>query len=260
MPLVAGIYYYAHEGGEQQSPPIVLIHGAGGSHLSWPPDIRRLNGHRTYAVDLPGHGKSAEGCGQQTIEGYAANLLSWLSALGWHRAIFVGHSMGGAIALHLGVFHPEHVAGLSIIASSYRLPIPATTLEDIANPATYSRGVQAVVNGSFHPQTDARTIELTLQRTKENRPSVLYGDLLACNQFDLSHRLTEIKAPTLVLCGAGDHITPLRQGQYLADRIPRARLEIIPYAGHMLPLERPQAVAQALHLFIEKIHYQPGGQ
>src|SRR4030042_2520041 len=107
MPNAAGIYYHAYEGaGGGKHPPVVLIHGAGGHHLYWPSQIRRMPGLRVYALDLPGHGKS-EGRGEQSIALYAESILGWLLAVDIHRAIFVGSSMGRAIALHLALAHPQ---------------------------------------------------------------------------------------------------------------------------------------------------------
>ena len=59
MPVAADLYYHIYEGSEEgRRPPVVLIHGAGGTHLHWPSEVRRLPGYRVLALDLPGHGKS----------------------------------------------------------------------------------------------------------------------------------------------------------------------------------------------------------
>ena len=95
-------------------PPSYLIHGAGGHHLYWPPQIRRLTGYRVYALDLPGHGRSG-GSGQQTIDSYTTAVKDWLIEVNLHSAVFVGHSMGSAIALSLALNYPDHVLGLVLI-------------------------------------------------------------------------------------------------------------------------------------------------
>jgi pimeloyl-ACP methyl ester carboxylesterase len=83
MPIAGGLYYFAFPG---DNPPVVLIHGAGGTHLHWPAEIRRLPGRYVLAVDLPGHGKSI-GCGLQTISAYTEAVLHWLEAVGLSRAV-----------------------------------------------------------------------------------------------------------------------------------------------------------------------------
>src|SRR5512135_2219935 len=101
MPTADELYYHIYEGGiEGEKSPVILIHGAGGTHLYWPSEMRRLPRYRVYALDLPGHGKSG-GRGQQSIPAYAQAVLAWLEQIGIHRAVFVGHSMGAAIALSI---------------------------------------------------------------------------------------------------------------------------------------------------------------
>ena len=98
MPLSGNLYYSHHPDAGDGTPPLVLIHGAGGMHLYWPPEVRRLRGYNVYAVDLPGHGKSETIDGQQTIGDYARYLVQWLESVQLRRAVLVGHSMGSAIA------------------------------------------------------------------------------------------------------------------------------------------------------------------
>jgi len=116
MPFAAGIHYFVREEGDVFRPPVILIHGAGGNHLYWPPELRRLAGFRVLALDLPGHGKSS-GVGLQSIRDYASSLMTYMDAVGLSRAVIVGHSMGGAIALTLCLDHAERVAGLGLIAT-----------------------------------------------------------------------------------------------------------------------------------------------
>mgnify|MGYP001766084260 CR=1 FL=1 len=255
MPVAADLYYHIYEGGQVgQKPPVILLHGAGGTHLYWPSDVRRLAGYRIYALDLPGHGKSG-GCGQQSIAAYAGSIIDWLDALGLHSAVFVGHSMGSAIALALALDFPERVLGVSLVSSGARLKVNPALLEIAANEAAFQTVVELVVSWSFGASAPAQLLDLAARRMAETRPAVLYGDFQACNLFDVTTRLGEIQAPTLVICGSDDRMTPLRYAQYLADHIPGARLAAVPGAGHMVMLEQPQAVAVALSEFLAGISY-----
>ncbi len=258
MPVASGIYYYAFQSVRGDCPPVVLIHGAGGTHLSWPAEVRRMSGLCSYAPDLPGHGKSSATDGRQTIGGYRQSILDWLTALGLHRAVFVGHSMGGAIALDLAIHHPERVLGLGLVSSGPRLVVGPQIVEYAARPATGHKAVEALVGLSFSPAADPRLVELAGQRLNETRPSVLHGDLLACQGFDVTEQVGAVRVPSLVICGADDRITPVRQSQFLAGAISSARLEVVPRAGHMVMLEQPQAVADALTAFISAIPFWPG--
>ncbi len=257
MPVISGLYYHHFQRSGFETLPIVLLHGAGGSHLSWPPEVRRLSGVRVFALDLPGHGKSP-GRGQQSIAGYARCGVDWLSAVGLHRAAFIGHSMGGAIALELALQYPNNVLALGLIATGVRLPIPLNILTDAANPTTYRRASEALCRQAFSPSAESHLVELMVQRMTETRQSVMHGDLLACNDFDASKDIERIRHPTLVLCGTDDRLTPSRYSQFLADAIPSGRLVIIPQGGHMVMLERPQAVADALDVFLSGVSYYAG--
>jgi pimeloyl-ACP methyl ester carboxylesterase len=255
MPVAADLYYHVYEGSEEgQRPPVVLIHGAGGTHLYWPSEIRRLPGYRVFAPDLPGHGKST-GRGMQSITAYSRVILDWLGAVGVHRAVFVGHSMGSAIAITLALDNAEHVLGLGLIGAGARLRVAPELLENAASPATFYSAVDTVVGWSFCSQTPEQLTELAAQRMAETRPSVLHGDFLACDAFDEMQRIGEIKQPTLVICGADDKMTPARYSQFLADNIPNAISKTIPNAGHMVMLEKPQATASALSDFLSGISY-----
>jgi pimeloyl-ACP methyl ester carboxylesterase len=257
MPLAAGIYYFATEEENWSRPAVILIHGAGGTHLNWPSEIRRLEGERVYAIDLPGHGKS-DGIGRQVIADYAKAVLDFMDKIKVRKAIFVGHSMGGAIALYLGVHHPSRTLGLGLISSGPRLRVSTTLLEKTASASTFELAVQTVNNLAFGPYAEPRLKEIATQRMSEIRPSVLHGDFLACNAYDEAHLLRRVKAPTLVICGAEDRMTPLHISEQLKARIKNSILVTVESAGHMVILEEPQKVAGMLKLFLTDISYLPG--
>jgi pimeloyl-ACP methyl ester carboxylesterase len=254
MPISADLYYFIHTKGTGERPPVVLIHGAGGSNLHWPPDVRRLPGYRTYALDLPGHGKSA-GRGLQSIPAYADAVLLWLEAVDLHRVVLVGHSMGGAIAQHLALHAEDQVLGLGLVGTGARLRVHPEILENTVSENTYRTAVDTIVQWAFSPQTPPGLVELAAQRMLETRPSVLHGDFIASDGFDILDQVTEIKQPALVICGADDQLTPMRNSQFLGDHIPNAKLQVIPEAGHMVMLEKPREVSESLVTFLDTIRF-----
>jgi len=258
MPVSGNLYYSHHQDVGAEKPPLVLIHGAGGMHLYWPPEVRRLRGYNVYAVDLPGHGKSAVVDGQQTVGDYAHLLLQWLESLGLRRAFLVGHSMGSAIALALAIHHPEYVIGLGLLGADARLRVHPDLLSYVADPTTFYKATDMLVSCSFSPYSPARLIELASKRLADTRQSVLYGDLLACDRFDIMDRLGEVRQETLVIVGEEDQLTPVRYAQYLSSTIPNARLHIVSRAGHMVMLEQPGDVAESLLSFLKDISFHPG--
>lgn len=257
MPQANGLFYFSHGAENTSRPPLVFIHGAGGTHLHWPPQIRRLTGQRIFALDLPGHGKSG-GVGSQSIADYVRTVIDFLDAIHFNSAVFIGHSMGSAIALTLALEFPKRTLGLGLVGSGARLRVHPQILESCANESLFPHAIKLINDAEFGANVNPRLKELAAHRMNEIRPSVLHGDFLACNEFDAMSRLGEISKPVLILCGAEDILTPVKYSEYLRDHIPGSRLVSFPDAGHMVMLEQPKEVAYALAEFADSIPYRPG--
>ena len=255
MPIKNKIYYHLYEGDKgYTNPPVILIHGAGGNHLFWSAEVRRLPNHKVYAIDLPGHGKSS-GQAIQSIAEFAKQIKKWLDSLGLFRATLIGHSMGSAIAIELALMYSENVLGLGLIGAGAKLSVSPHIIEQLSTPSTYQSAVQKIITWSFSADTQKRLVELAAKRMAEVRPSVLLSDFLACNKFDEMKRINKISQQTIIICGAEDQMTPLRYSHFLADRIPNSKLAIIPGAGHMVMLEQPAMVAEKITDFLHDISY-----
>ncbi|MBI3162004.1 MAG: alpha/beta hydrolase [Chloroflexi bacterium] len=254
MPFAAKIYYFAHEAEEQikKRPPVILLHGAGGNHLSWPPQIRRLPGATVFALDLPGHGKS-EGMGRQSIDEYVDDVAALMKELKIRAAVFVGISMGSAIALSLALKHPKKTLGLGLVGSGAKLRVAPSILETAGNPNTFESAVEEINSNCFSANAPQNLLQLSKQSMMEIRPPVLLGDFLACNTFDVFNGLEKITAPTLILCGTEDKMTPVKYSEFLRDKIKGSTLHMIENAGHMAMAEQPDKVAELLSQFIGKI-------
>jgi pimeloyl-ACP methyl ester carboxylesterase len=249
MPTAGSVYYFASKQEENNQPAVVLIHGAGGTHLHWPYNLRRMNNHRVLAPDLPGHGKS-EGIGEQSIDSYAQVLADWLQEIGIKKAVFVGHSMGGAIGQSLALNHPKLVHGLVLVSTGPVLPVNQDLLEKISSPATSSAALDLITKWSYSRETDPKLIQQAREQMGAIRPTVIYGDFVACNHFNSTDRLSEIITPTLILCGDGDKMTPIHLSKQLNENIPNASLTLIPDAGHMVMIEQPERVAKEVMSFL----------
>lgn len=252
MPLAGGLYYSLSEGGKRDQKPVVLIHGAGSSHLCWPAELRRLNGYTVYAIDLPGHGRS-QGVGFQSVAAYCGAIIDFLAALDLYRAHFVGHSLGGAIALNLALDYGQHVEGLGLIASGAHFDLPADMLDYLSSPTSAPVGLQILQQHSFSAKARPDLVNRSLEALKATRSSVLYGDWTACAQFDVRARAAEVTAPAYIAAGSQDRLTPPAQSRFLAGSLPNARLEVIAEAGHLVMLEQPAAVAHGLRAFLEQV-------
>jgi len=257
MPSSRGIHYFVSGVDRYSRPPVILLHGAGGNHLYWPPQVRRMPGGRILALDLPGHGKS-DGSGRQSIADYADEVDGFIRSIGLNTVVLAGHSMGGAIAIELAGRRPDRILGLCLISTGARLRVSPEILAGTDDPAAFSTTVTRIVELSFAADASPRLKQLAAQRMRETRSSVLHGDFLACNAFDATMRVAGFSMPTLILCGEQDRMTPPHYSQWLRSHIAGSRLELVPRAGHMVMLEQPDGVAASLDQFVNGLEYRPG--
>jgi pimeloyl-ACP methyl ester carboxylesterase len=242
-----GDLFYTVSRGPKESPTLVLVHGAGGTRLHWPAELRRLPAVSVYTLDLPGHGRSG-GPGCDTVTGYAEAVAAFLHAVGIDLAIVTGHSMGGAIAITLALDFADLVAGLVLVATGARLRVAPAILDGIRSD--FERTTELITRFAWSSGTAPRLIELGRQALLGTSADVLLGDFTACDRFDVMERLGEIAAPTLVVAGSADQLTTVKYARFLAERISDARLVTVEGAGHMVMLERPLEVAEAMQDFL----------
>jgi len=148
MPTAASLYYFSHKAEDSTNTPLILIHGAGGTHLHFPAELRRLNDFQIAALDLPGHGKS-EGVGHQTIAEYVQAVQNLMDEINLPAAVIIGHSMGSAIALQLALDAPDRMLALVLLGSGSRLRVAPSILENTANQATFPIAVKTITEWSF---------------------------------------------------------------------------------------------------------------
>lgn len=243
--------HYAHRRPVPASPlPVVFVHGAGGTHQHWLYQVRDLPRSPTYALDLPGHGRS-EGTGWNSVPAYGDWLVAFLDAAGLEQAVLVGHSMGGGIAQDVALRYPDRVAGLGLVATGARLRVLPAILDGIRQDP--EAAVRLICDYAFGPEAPPEMVRLGRRQMGAIPAEVIYGDFAACDAFDVMVRLGEITAPTFILCGTQDRLTPTKYSIYLRDQIEGATLHLVEGAGHMVMMERPEAVVQALGTFLEKL-------
>lgn len=254
MPILHGLFV-APTGAISADPPVILIHGAYGSHLDWPAALRRMNSTRVLVLDLPGHGKSP-GAGRDSISAYADDVIGLLDGLNIERAIFAGHSMGGAIALTLALDAPQRVAGLILIGTGARLRVHPSILGNLLND---TEAVARQITGwVWSTNAPPKALERTRAQILALDPLITLGDFQACNRFDVTGRLGDIAVPTLIITGSEDRMVTPKHSEYLAAHIAGAKLVIIQNAGHMVALEQPTLVAAQIEAW-RAAHAAKGG-
>lgn len=255
------LHFFRHNGAAQKTvpgdtveaaraarPPLLLIHGAGGDYLLWPPRLRRLAATPVYALDLPGHGRST-GPGCATVEAYTAVIHDFVTTLGLPPLIVAGHSLGAAIALTFAHYHPEMTAGLGLLCAGPRLPVSPKLTALLESDL--ERATERIVAGLFGPETAERTRARTLAGLRACGPGVLLGDFVACAHFDLTAALPSLHVPSLVVAGAADRMVAPALSMELAAGLPNSQLVVLPEASHMVMVERPHEVTKLFADFLE---------
>ncbi len=250
------LFYATHEPVPRPStPPLVLVHGAGGTHLHWPPEIRRLPEMTVYALDLPGHGRS-EGRGCRSIATYRDIILQWADTVGLSQFVLAGHSMGGAIAQELALTFPHRLRGLILVATGARLKVHPQILQGLER--TPEATARLLAEWAYGERPPHNLLRLYVRRLLEIPPEVTLGDFLACDAWDRMDDIHRIEVPTLIVAGEADKLTPPKYARYLQERIPCSQLVLVPKAGHMVMLEAPTVVAHAISDFIHGLPLERG--
>lgn len=229
---------------------IILIHGSGGTAQVWREQMKGLSQDRDcISIDLPGHGNSAPPVCSSVSE--AASLLkSFIANLSIQRPLYlVGHSLGAAIALHYARYFAEDLNGFILVGGGSKLKVLPQVLEGLAK----GQMNDAFARITFSSKSDPALVEAEVNVYMQNSPAVLYADLNACNEFNLTDELAFINLPALLIVGRDDVLTPVKYAEYLYTHLSNASLEIITAAGHFAMLENPAAVNKAIIEFIKKI-------
>lgn len=241
-----GAVYY-DQSDARTGPALILVHGSGGDHTHWPEGLRRHERLRVFAPDMPGHGRTA-GTGYRTVAAYADVIDRFAGKLGIEKAAVAGHSLGGAVALTLALMRPAWLSRIILVGTGARLRVLPRILDGLAS--AFEETVELILSGLFGPETSPSVIADARRQLLENSPRVIQGDYLACDRFDIMDRIGEIACPTLVISATDDQLTPVKYGEYLHQRIPGAEFALIEGAGHMMAIEKPDAVIAAVAGFM----------
>jgi cis-3-alkyl-4-acyloxetan-2-one decarboxylase len=248
-------------------PPLVLVHGLGGSATNWCELAPLLaERHRLVIPDLPGHGGSAPLAGVSGLQPYADRVAAVMAHEGIDRAPVVGHSLGGPVVLRLALRRPENVSAV-VLAGAAGLSLGGVWLRNVLTAFTIVRPGRLA---GRHRSLVARSPRLRrfvfgfvsvtdpVGLTDTAVDGFLAGQVLhtdtasawrALRDDDPRQELDRVRCPALVLWGADDTQLPLDDAFEYARRL-RAPLRTIAGCGHLLIGERPGACADAIERFL----------
>ncbi len=235
---------------EGRGPALLFLHHFGGSGRSWSRVIDRVaERHRCIAPDLPGFGSACDWTGSFTIAASVAPITALIARFGLADYRIVGHSMGGKIALAIAARRPRGLRDLILVAPSPPTPEPIAEAERARLIASWgNRGAMAAI-------VEKISVRPLSQLDREQQ----VADMLATSKAaweawlghgsreDISSSLPKISLPVTIVAGGADQtITPALLRRELLQHVPTATMSIIPGAGHLLPMEAYDEVADII--------------
>ncbi len=251
--------------------PLVLLHGDGETARDWRWVMATLaSRHRVVAVSLPGHGGTSPG-ESYTPDGIAAWLLEVLDALDLPTVALAGNSIGALVAIHVTLQQPGRVAQLVLLDSAGlgRAVNPVLAMETAPGVGEAAISTTLLPGG---PQLRAAARASMLFAQPWRAPAGWWVDQvrwgarrdfliasvaakraildIAGQRHVVLDRLADVHVPSLVVWGLLDQVLPVSHAQAAVRRLPNARLHVVNDAGHLVHVERPDAVARAVLAFL----------
>ena len=252
--------YTANRPFDAAKPAVVFIHGAANDHSVWTLQSRYFayHGWNAFAVDLPGHGKSA-GPAKNAIADLSAWIIGFLDAAGLTKAALVGHSMGSLVALETAARNPQRVSQVAMIGTS----VPIQVSEPLLNSAKandhvayeminiYAHSNTAQLGGNRVP--GAWMMGSAMRLMERSGEGVLHADFSACNDYTSGlDAAQDVKCPVLMVLGQRDQMTPAKVAKEVAAKIANVKVVTLAGTGHAVMAERPDEVLDNLIDFLKK--------
>lgn len=234
--------------------PLIFLHGVGSDKSAWVPQLAHFGrSRRTIALDYPGYGESGppSPSDEAPHDRFAAAILAAFDALGIGRFYLCGLSLGGIVAIAIAHRAPARTASLILADTFAGHPEgPAIRDRSIAASSDMAALARARVPVLLAPDPDPALVADLIDVMARIDPAAFRLGSSAVWPADQRDRAAAIAAPTLVLCGAEDRVTPPALSDALAELIPHARRIDIPASAHLPNLEQPVAFNAALDAFL----------
>ncbi len=167
---------------------------------------------------------------------------------GLHPTVLVGHSMGGAITQSFALAYPDQLMSIVLVGTGAKLRVDPKIFAGLRDDP---RGaIDLIARGACAPGAPGEGVEQDTEALLRTPVPVVERDLRACDAFDLMKQVQEITLPSLVICGTDDLMTPPKYAEHLHQRIQGSQLVLVPAAGHMVMLEKPDEVNRAIEAFL----------
>ncbi|MFE0579698.1 alpha/beta fold hydrolase [Streptomyces sp. NPDC058874] len=240
-----------------EGPPLVFLHGAGEDARVWRPQVEALaDAFTVVAWDEPGAGRSGDVPESFGLADYARCLAAVVEALRLGPAHVAGLSWGGTVALEFYRRRPDLVRTL-ILADTYAGWAGSLPADEVRARAAGVRRMLAAPRDAFDPtlpglfagEPPAAYLSLLAELAAAVRPRTFRTQLALMAEADLRDVLATVSVPTLLLWGERDARSPLSVARQFRQAIPAAELVVIPGAGHVSNLERPEEFGLAVRAF-----------
>lgn len=247
LTVADGVRVHYRVFGRKDGEPLLMLHGLGTDHMGWVLQRHAFGGrYRCITVDNRGSGRSDKPEGTYDLATMADDAIAVLDELGIERAHVVGASMGGVLAQIIGVTHPDRVRSLVLACTACRIQSWRRELFTDWIAEAEDIGMRRFITGNLEwligPRSlrrlwpAARVIGLLATRAPVHG---LVGQLRALLSVDeeLAEQLASIVAPTLIVVGSQDILTPVADSEQLMALIPDAELAVLTGAAHGLMVE-----------------------
>ena len=264
--VVDGIRLHVTEAGE--GPVLVLLHGLSGTHQNWELTIPAFADRwRVVALDLPGHGRSAKPDAPYTIDFYAGVVRSLGRALGIDEAVVIGNSLGGQIAVEIGLAYPAWARALVLVAPAGGFALPLRALAPVIGAAAAPGLLRYAL-----PRSLARCFYHRGAPGYETRQRLLAERLAHADYPDFARAVARSLAgalgagdqpigrltqPTLLVWGQDDRLVPLSASRRLLRDVPQARLAVFQRCGHLPMLEQASQFNHVVGEFLRAVEAAP---
>lgn len=221
-----------------QGQPVLLVHGWGGSKKSLEKLADLLSAkYKTFLIDLPGFGESANPEPEWGVEEYSDFILKIIDFLKIKPVVYFGHSFGGALGINIAAKYPSYIKKLIVSGASFKREKPqptflSRTLKQLPQP------LKILIYRLLYPQSDLYKVP----KLESNFRKIITQDLTPV--------VASIKTPTLILWGETDLQTPVQHASELNLKLKNSRLKLFPDLGHNLPIKHAELVFKEIDNFI----------